>query len=122
MFLLYFIAYMSVLTYAPVTRIDSIVKVVHFAISTISPVCNLTRAMFVSLNIFSILCRDKEVASYPGEMTLYGGPVVYLIVQSLFLFGLLLWWDSGPLLLRLREKFRPEDDEQVDVDEDITND
>ncbi|KAG9768783.1 putative ABC transporter, partial [Aureobasidium melanogenum] len=104
MFLLYFIAYMSVLTYSPVDKIDSYVNICHFAIATISPVANLTRALFVTLNIFSITCRDREFASYAGSLTLFGGPILYLIVQSFFLFGLLLWWDSGSSLRWLKRK------------------
>lgn len=124
MFLLYFIAYLSVLTYAPATKVDHYVNVAHFTIATVTPVGNLARSMFTALNIFSILCRDREVASYPGEISLYGGPILYLIVQSFILFGLLLWFDRGPLLFsRSRGKSRPEDIEKTTdtVDEDISN-
>lgn len=31
-------------------------------------------------------------------MKRYGGPIVYLIVYSLVLFGILIWWDSGAVL------------------------
>jgi ATP-binding cassette, subfamily A (ABC1), member 3 len=111
MFLLYFIAYMSILTYSPTTKIDSHVNIAHFTIALISPAANLTRSLFIALNVFSLTCRDREIASYPGEITLYGGPILYLILQSFFLFGLLLWWDSGPLLRRLRKRFRSADAE-----------
>jgi len=123
MFLLYFIAYLSVLTYAPATNVDSYVNIAHFTIGTVTPVGNLARAMLTALNIFSILCRDRDVASYPGEITLYGGPILYLIVQSFTLFGLLLWFDSGPLFSRTRGKSKPEDIEKTTetVDEDISN-
>ncbi|KAK2779107.1 hypothetical protein FQN52_006658 [Onygenales sp. PD_12] len=122
MFLIYFIGYMSVLTYAPTNRIDSLVTVVHFVIAAFSPIGNVTRSMFASLNMFSILCDDKEIITYPGDITLYGGPILYLILQSLFLFGLLLWWDSGPLLRKLRAKFKSEDAEEIlDTDADISN-
>jgi ABC-type multidrug transport system ATPase subunit len=121
-FLLYFIAYMSVLTYAPVDQIDSLVNVCHFTIALISPVANLTRAMFVALNIFSITCRGRQFASYPGSITAFGGPILYLIMQAFFLFGLLLWWDSGPLLRRFRGKKQEQEIEAKDtVDSDISN-
>ena len=111
MFLLYFIAYMSILTYSPTAKIDSHVTIAHFTIAIISPAANLTRSLFIALNVFSLVCRDREFATYPGEITLYGGPILYLILQSFFLFGLLLWWDSGPLLRRLRKRFRSVDAE-----------
>ena len=89
MFLLYFIAYMSVLTYSPIDKIDRNVNIAHFTIAAISPVANLTRALFVTLNVFSITCRNREFASYPGSMTTFGGPILYLILQTFLLFGLL---------------------------------
>ena len=119
MFLLYFIAYLSVLTYAPVDKVDSYIYIVHFTISLVTPTGSLIRALFVSLNVFSVLCRDKSIASYPGEITLYGGPILYLVLQSIFLFGLLLWWDSGSIWDRIRRRsYKPEDIEQTDQAED----
>lgn len=122
MFLLYFIAYMSVLTYSPIDKIDSHVNICHFTIASISPVANLTRALFISLNIFSLTCRGREYASYPGAMTVFGGPILYLILQSFALFGLLLWWDSGPLLRKLRGKQQEEEVEEKDtVEAEVSN-
>lgn len=39
-----------------------------------------------------------------GDIELYGGPILYLIIMSFFLFGVLVWYDSGakiPRFLRL---------------------
>ncbi|KAE8352760.1 P-loop containing nucleoside triphosphate hydrolase protein [Aspergillus coremiiformis] len=118
LFLIYLIAYMSILTYAPTEKTDSYVDIAHFTISIISPAGNLLRAMFTSLNVFSILCRGKEIAPYPGEITLYGGPILYLIVQSFALFGLLLWCDGGSILPLLRAKSKPNDEEKPTMDKD----
>src|SRR4051812_16060661 len=112
MFLLYFIAYLSVLTYSATNLIDRNVNIVHFVMALITPAGNIIRAMFVALNVFSLICRDKQDASYPGALSLYGGPILYLIGQSVFLFGLLIFWDSGPLLRKFRKAFRPEDEEE----------
>ncbi|KAJ5317694.1 hypothetical protein N7508_002202 [Penicillium antarcticum] len=121
-FLIYFIGYMSVLTYAPTAKIDSYLSIVHFTLSIIMPIGSLSRAMFAALNIFSILCRGQELASYPGDITVYGGPILYLIVQSLILFGLLLWFDGGGnAVLAFRSKPKPEDVEEKEMDEDVAN-
>lgn len=117
MFVLYFIAFMSVLTYAPIDKVNTYLDICHFTIAIISPMANLTRAMFVTLNVFSITCRGRELASYAGAMTTFGGPILYLILQSFFLFGLLLRWDSGPLLPRLGRKQQEEEIEQKDTTE-----
>ena len=118
MFLLYFIAYLSVLTYSPANKIDSYTNVVHFTIAAIAPAGNLVRSLFVALNAFSVLCRDKTIASYPGEITLYGGPILYLTLQSLFLFGILLWCDSGPIFGSFRKAFRSQDVEESGIEDD----
>lgn len=110
---------MSTLTYAPPTEIDSQVNIVHFTLALISPIANLTRALFVSLNVFNLICRDKSAASYPGELTLYGGPILYLILQSVCLFGTLLLWDSGFTFFSFRRKvYRSQDAEEADAPED----
>ncbi|RMD40944.1 hypothetical protein DV735_g4216, partial [Chaetothyriales sp. CBS 134920] len=122
MFLLYFIAFMSVLTYCPPDKIDSYLKICHFTIAIISPVANLTRSMLVGLNVFSIACSGNHLLSYPGALTGYGGPILYLVLQSLFLFGLLLLWDSGSIMKRLRSRQVSTDVEEKDTtDADISN-
>ncbi len=121
MFLLYFIAYLSVLTYSPTNKVDSYLLVAHFTIALITPAGNLIRALFVALNVFSVLCEGSEIASYPGKITLYGGPILYLIGQSFFLFGVLLWWDSGSIWARIRRKqYKTEDAEEAEfLDDEI---
>lgn len=120
MFLLYFIAYMSVLTYAPTAKVDYYVKLAHFTIAIITPVGNLTRALFTAQNIFAILCRGRKVASYPGELDLYGGPILYLIVQAFVLFGLVLWLDGGPNISIRKSKSTSDLEEKIHMDEDIS--
>ncbi|KAL5335820.1 hypothetical protein BJX70DRAFT_401245 [Aspergillus crustosus] len=125
MFLAYFIAYMSVLTYAPTDKVDSYLDIAHYTIAIVSPSGNLLRALFTSLNLFSILCRGaagREIATYPGEIGLYGGPILYLILQSAFVFVLLVWVESGsPMFTWLRPKTKPQDlEEKEPIDRDIT--
>ncbi|CUS09342.1 unnamed protein product [Tuber aestivum] len=95
LFLLYFLAFTSVLTYAPASEVDDQINIVHFAFSLPLPIGSLARTLFVALNLFSLACRGEEWATNPGELTLYGGPILYLVVQSICYFLLLLWWDSG---------------------------
>lgn len=80
-------------------NVDSILQIVHFSISVVTPVGSLIRALFVALNIFATSCNDDAFASNPGALTLYGGPIIYLIVQSLVLFLILVYWDSGKSFL-----------------------
>ncbi|KAL1595875.1 hypothetical protein SLS60_009565 [Paraconiothyrium brasiliense] len=108
-FLLYFIGYMCILTYSPAYRIDSDLKIFHFAFATVTPSGNILRTMLLSLNSFSLLCRGDEIASYPGSVIVYGGPILYLSVQAIVLFIALVWWDSGyrpPILNRAKSRQR----------------
>lgn len=116
-FLIYFIAFMSVLTYVEASSQTTALNIAHFTIAAVAPIANVQRALFMALNIFSLTCKDRELAAYPGAITVYGGPILYLILQSMILFGILLWWDSGSLYRRLRNKKK-----QVEVEDRNTTD
>lgn len=118
-FLLYFIMYMSILTYSPAFRVNSDLTVAHFAYATISPAANLLRSLLLTLNEFSLLCRDTSIAPYPAALTVYGGPILYLIIQALFLFTILVWWDSGykpTFLTNLSRRLRNRNSTVKDID------
>ncbi|KAF1973983.1 nod factor export ATP-binding protein I [Bimuria novae-zelandiae CBS 107.79] len=108
-FLLYFIGYMSILTYSPAYRIDSDLEIFHFAFAAVTPSGNILRTMLLSLNSFSLLCDGDEVASYPGAIDVYGGPILYLSMQAIVMFIALVWWDSGyrpPIFNRSKSRQR----------------
>ncbi|KAJ9661232.1 hypothetical protein H2201_006591 [Coniosporium apollinis] len=120
-FLTYFIAYMCIITYSPTTQIDRNVEIAHFTIALVTPSGNLLRALLLTLNQFSLICDNDEVASYGGDISVFGGPILYLIVQALLLFGFLVWWDSGykPAFL-IRDPYRATDEEESDsIDADV---
>ena len=64
----------------------------------------------MSVNLFSLLCDDSTDVSTKaiGVITKFGGPIAYLIVYSLVLFAVLVWFDSGSKvhrhISRLRQK------------------
>ncbi|KAK0709437.1 hypothetical protein B0T26DRAFT_652353 [Lasiosphaeria miniovina] len=95
LFLVYLIAYLSTMTYAPISKIDSYLLIVHFVIAAFAPIGSAARTMFLALNLFSTACEGEQLAPNPGGILQYGGPVLYLILQSIFLFALLIWFDGG---------------------------
>lgn len=105
-FLIYLIAYMCVQTYADADKIDDLLRICHFVISAFAPIGSVTRALFVTLNLFSTACDGNQLSSNPARILGYGGPIIYLIVQSIVLFGLLLWFDSGSVGSSLRGLFQ----------------
>ncbi len=123
-FLVYLIAYLVVQTYAPINQIDSSLLIVHFVVSIFVPIGNVVRMLFVGLNLFSTACDDQQLRSNPGSLLAYGGPILYLILQSLFLFGFLLWYDSGAgqtLLNRIFQRSVKINSDGNGSDEEIAN-
>ena len=66
------------------------------------------RAAFVSVNLFSLLCEDGHIATpiELGQISKYGGPVLYLVLYGVFLFGILVWEDSGSIFPRRKTWLR----------------
>ncbi|KAG9245129.1 hypothetical protein BJ878DRAFT_534104 [Calycina marina] len=97
-FLIYLIAYLVTITYAPINKIDSYLLIDHFVISALTPMGSLIRALFIALNIFSTTCSGKAISSNPGGILFYGGPILYLFLQIFVFFTILLWYDSGSIV------------------------
>ncbi|RYP65570.1 hypothetical protein DL769_006273 [Monosporascus sp. CRB-8-3] len=119
-FLVYFIAYFAVNLYTPVNIVEETLLVVHFVVSAVFPIGSVFRALFVALNIFSTACDGFQLSTEPGSITNYGGPILYLIVQSILLFGFLLWYDSGAsatLFNRFKKPAKTADDGAVSDEE-----
>lgn len=123
-FLIYLIAYLCVITYASVTTVDQSILIAHFVISAVLPIGSVVRTMFVTLNLFSMTCDGDQIQSNPGALTAYGGPILYLIVQAVLLFGFILWHDSGAgrsIINRITQKAHPTPEDPTASDEEIAN-
>lgn len=109
MVVLYLTAYVTIQARANPEHAQNEILIVHFTLGLITPVGQVLRAFLVSLNLFSILCEGSPPvkASYPGGILIYGGPILYLILQSLFLFSLLVWQDHRFSLSRLPSFAQP---------------
>ena len=103
MYFAYFGALLGIQANTGFTDLASQLDKLQFGLALISPIANVERTILIGLGLFATTCGDT---SYPGAITLYGGPILYLILQSLVLLCVLLWWDSGvsPLALFRRRK------------------
>jgi ABC-type Na+ transport system ATPase subunit NatA len=110
MLVIYMTAVMQTLASPNPDDVDRNIFITHYTIGLITPVGMLVRALLISLNMFSFLCSGSppKMATYPGLFKLYGSPIVYLIGQSLFLFGILLWSDHGFLSGRFKRSTAPD--------------
>ncbi|ORY19028.1 ABC transporter domain-containing protein [Clohesyomyces aquaticus] len=97
MLLMYFTGVMNIQTRVQAHKVNDDISIFNYTFNLITPIGNLTRAMIVAMNMFSSLCRGSppRMASYPGEIGLYGAPIVYLLGQSLVMFGILMIVDHG---------------------------
>ncbi|CCL98836.1 uncharacterized protein FIBRA_00841 [Fibroporia radiculosa] len=108
MYILYLAAFLLTLTYAKTAADNRDLALIHFTMSVASPVASALQASFVSVNLFSLLCDGDNPAttSSMGQLSRYGGPILYLIVYAFVLFGILVWVDSGSLLPRRMTKHK----------------
>jgi ATP-binding cassette, subfamily A (ABC1), member 3 len=116
MLVMYMTGYMQINSTSTPDEVPSQLLLLHWTLGLITPVGQLTRAFMVGLNLFSTVCTGLPPVKsiHPGTMDLYGGPIVYLIGQSLFLFGILIWSDRGFSLHRFR-KPQPQDNPEDHV-------
>lgn len=82
-----------------------------FGMGVVSPVVCLQRAFTIGLGQFAALCNGHSA----GSVYLFGGPILYLALQLLVLFVLLLWWDSSFKLLSFRSRNPVTDAEATDM-------
>ncbi|KAM3515105.1 hypothetical protein MY11210_001223 [Beauveria gryllotalpidicola] len=117
----YLITYVCILTYVDTAKIDNALRTSYFLFALVSPITSATRALFIATNLFSIACDGNELSRNPQGLDYYGGPIIYLILQSIILFLMLLWLDSGSPFVWLRPIFsrgRPAKDPET-VDQDV---
>jgi ATP-binding cassette subfamily A (ABC1) protein 3 len=108
---------MAILTYAPAYSIDTYIEYFHWTFSLIAPPASLLRTQLLTLNSFSVLCDGNQIPSYPGKLGVYGGPILYLVVQAILLFVALVWWDSGyrPPFMNREKSRQKHTEESIDT-------
>ncbi|EGX93088.1 ABC transporter [Cordyceps militaris CM01] len=117
----YLIAYVCILTYVDANRLDNVLRATYFIIALVSPITSAVRSLFIASNLFSIACDGTVLSSNPQGLLYYGGPILYLTIQSIILFLVLLWLDSGSpfsWLSRIFSRSRPATDPEI-MDQDV---
>ena len=101
-------------------------NIIYYTMALICPTVNLLRSLFVALNVYSLACRGQNYGSYPGEFGLYGGPILCLTLQCLFLVCFLMFWESGRSLevfgIRLGDKAQLQDFEDDSYEKAVATD
>ncbi|BEI81402.1 hypothetical protein CcaverHIS002_0205620 [Cutaneotrichosporon cavernicola] len=96
-FLFYVVLYQVIAMADKTGSADHNMAVGHFGYAVLHPVASVVRAAFVSVNIFNLRCdgHGGPTTKDLSDMTLFGGPIVYMIGQGAIAFALLVWVDSG---------------------------
>ncbi|KAK9462577.1 uncharacterized protein V1516DRAFT_670618 [Lipomyces oligophaga] len=120
-FLCYILAYLAINVYVSARVVDNTLRILTYVMCVFSPVSNLVRATFVSLNLFSSLCNGEVQVSYLGSFHAFGQPILYLCIQSIALFAILIWWDSGRYRIRVQRKLQKvgSSEDKVPLNQDV---
>jgi ABC-type multidrug transport system fused ATPase/permease subunit len=105
MFLVFLTTYWSIESRSNPADVNHQLVIAYYVIGVISPITQLLKALMVGLNIFSILCIGSPPvkATNAAAMGLYGGPILFLILQSLIMFAVLVWSDHNFSLGRFKK-------------------
>lgn len=102
------------LTFAAAERLQYNLNILQYVMGLFFPSANVLRALLLTLNQSQLLCRGQQLVSYPGDITVYGCPILYLIIQIFVLYGILVWHDSGAKFsIPLRSKTRSAESEKA---------
>jgi ATP-binding cassette subfamily A (ABC1) protein 3 len=86
---------MVLITFAAAEQLQYNLNILQYTLGLVSPSGNLLRSLLLTLNQSQLLCRGQEFVTYPGDLTVYGCPIMYLVLQNLVFYAILVWHDSG---------------------------
>lgn len=80
--------------FADAAQMDTLTLAIFFSVYIFLPVGNVFRALLIGLNVLEAGCRNNQ-PTMPGSIYGYGGPILYLVLQIMILFGILIWIEQG---------------------------
>jgi ABC-type multidrug transport system ATPase subunit len=83
----------------PYLNMEYVNNALYFGLGIVAPIVSLERGFAIGLGQLALQCNGHS----PGSVYLYGGPILYLILQGAVFFTILLWWDSSFSLSPLRK-------------------
>jgi ATP-binding cassette, subfamily A (ABC1), member 3 len=95
----YLFTFLFIISLSDATKAQNDIEIAHYVVALIFPIGSVVRAMLVSLNVFSQACEGSDFLSYPGAMRAYGAPLLYLALQSVIYFSILLLAESKTKIL-----------------------
>ena len=111
MYFAYFGGMVGIQSSTAYTDLESSMNALYFGLGIISPVVSLERTLFIGLQQLGLMCNGHSA----GSLYLYGGPILYLAVQGVLLFTILLWWDGVIRLPSMRSLKLASDTEATEM-------
>ncbi len=110
-FFAYFGALVGVETHTAYADLEHTMNALFFGMGIVSPAVCLERTLLLGLQQMATNCNGHS----HGSLYMFGGPILLLVLQMVFLSALLLWWDSGFALWTTRMKSVTKDVEGIDM-------
>ncbi|KIW43596.1 uncharacterized protein PV06_04683 [Exophiala oligosperma] len=94
--LLYLIVYLVMVAFSVADDLQSNLNTIQYTLGLIMPSGSLLRSLLLGLNQSQLLCQGATYRA-PGSMSVYGAPIVYLALQCVVFYTILVTYDSGRL-------------------------
>ena len=105
--------YFATTQLALTTQMNTWFNYIYYTTALVCPAISLFRTLFITLNVYGLACRGQTKGSYPGAISLFGGPILYLTVQIILLVAFLIFWESGRSLEIFGIRIGKRDDENL---------
>ncbi|KIW11148.1 hypothetical protein PV08_10448 [Exophiala spinifera] len=102
--LLYLIVYLVMVAFSVADDLQTNLNTIQYILGLFMPSGSLLRALLLGLNQSQLLCQGSRYRA-PGSMSIYGAPIVYLALQCVVFYIILVSCDSG-LLASLGPRFK----------------
>ena len=95
MAMFFFLGYYATTQLAVPTQMYDWFNYIYYTTALVCPAISLFRSLLITLNVYGLACQGQSRGAYPGDISLFGAPIIYLVVQFLLLVAFLIFWESG---------------------------
>lgn len=81
------------------SKADEVSAGIAFGLNLILPIGNVFQSLLLGLNIGQTRCSNGNIIP-TGSIKAFGGPILYLVLQVLFLLGVIIWIEGDLAIFR----------------------
>lgn len=95
---------------------------IKFGLNLILPIGNVFQSLLLGLNVGQARCSNGQILP-TGSIKAFGGPILYLVLQVLFLMGVIIWIEGDLAIFRRKSsRAAPKRDAEKSVGSSLTDD